>query len=524
LSDMRAARVEFDAAASSAGSFFLTPFQVLPVVGRQVRSVRALTSGASQVVEVGVDTMEASTKQLDTTIHNGPDRVTLVETLSRIGAVASARLRDVGLGPGEALIAPLADARDKFAVQLHKAQRAMRDVHLASAGIESMAKGPSKYLMLASNNAEMRSGSGMLLSAGVLDVADGTFSLGPMTSVADLGLPPGAVPVTGDYAKRWGWLGPTEEWRYLAMSPRFDETGRLAAAMWKAKTGQQVDGVLALDPIALRALVKVSGPVVVNGTRIDAGNVVSEILLQQYLDYPADIPDPQSALPFNDQRRERNGEIARAIVDQLDKAGWNIADLVDDLRSAARGRHVLFWSGDPAQQRGWNAAGVSGVLPRDGFMVSVENRSGNKLDQFIHTAVVLKRRSVARGTEVTATILLSNDAPATGLNTYVEGPYRSNFVAGEYRGILSVNLPSIASGIRLDGVERLVASGPDGATRVVAGDIRALRGQHAAATVTFTLPKGAEHLQVEPSARYPAIQYSMGQEHWDDDGPRSLEW
>ena len=401
----------------------------------------------------------------------------------------------------------------------------MRDVHLASKGIEAMAKGPSKYLVLAANNAEMRAGSGMLLSAGVLDTADGEFTLGPMTSVTDLALPAGAVPLRGDYADRWGWLDPTQEWRYLAMSPQFAETGRLAAEMWKAKTGEQVDGVLALDPIALRALVKVSGPVNVEGKTIDAGNVVQEILLQQYLDYPADLADPESDLPFNDQRRERNGVIARAIVEQLDTAGWNIANLVDDLRSAARGRHVLLWSSDPAQQRGWEAAGVSGVLPRDGFMVSLENRAGNKLDQFVRTAVVLKRRAVPAGTKVTATIILSNEAPAEGLNRYVQGPYPfSDLAAGEYRGILAVNVPHFASDIHLDGVERLVASGPDGTTRVEAGDIRALRGQHAVATLTFTVPKGYEHLDVIPSARYPAVQYTMGSQHWDDDGPRLLEW
>ncbi len=176
--------------------------------------------------------------------------------------------------------------------------------------------------------------------------------------------------------------------------------------MWKAKTGEQVDGVLALDPFALRALVKVSGPVKVErqddrrGQRGAARSCCSSTSTTRPIS-----PIPNRTCRSNDQRRERNGEIARAIVDQLDKAGWNIADLVDDLRTAARGRHVLFWSADPAQQRGWKAAGVSGVLPSDAFMVSLENRAGNKLDQFVRTAVVLKRRAVPAGTEVTATII-----------------------------------------------------------------------------------------------------------------------
>ena len=524
LPAMRAARGEFDRAADASGSVFLAPFTVLPFVGRQVQSVQALTRGASTVVHVGVRAMEQSTKELDAKTANGPERVALLERLGQIGRHASNDLHGVGLGPGQALVGPLADARSKFARQLHKAQRTMRDVDLASTGVAEMAKGPTKYLLLAANNGEMRAGSGMLLSAGVLTVDQGRFTLGQMVSVNDLTLPPGAVPLGGDYGARWGWVDPTQEWRYLAMSPQFDVTGSLAAQMWKAKTGEDVDGVLALDPIALRALVKVSGPVEVDGAQIDQGNVVNEILLQQYLDYPASVAGSDSDLTLNDQRRERNGVIARAIVDQLDRVGWNIADLIDDLRDAARGRHVLFWSSKPKQQRAWRAAGVSGVLPRDGLMVAVENRAGNKLDQFLPVATTIEHHRVAGGSQVTATITIANLTPATGLNRYVEGPFDETFAAGEYRGILAVDVPGYASDIHLDGGDLTVAAGPDGSTHVAAANIRLLRGTTGTYTLRFTLPRGYEHLDVIPSARYPAIKYTAGTQQWDDDAPRTLNW
>jgi hypothetical protein len=166
--------------------------------------VRALTSGASTVVDVGVHAMEQSTKELDVTATAGAERIKLLTRLGEIGAEAADTLRGVGLGPGNALIGPLASARTKFARQLHKARRAMADVRDASAGIGEMALGPSRYLLLAANNSEMRSGSGMLLSAGVLATLGGNFSLGPMTSVTDLAPPPGTVQVTGDYQARGG--------------------------------------------------------------------------------------------------------------------------------------------------------------------------------------------------------------------------------------------------------------------------------------------------------------------------------
>ena len=60
--------------------------------------------------------------------------------------------------------------------------------------------------------------------------------------------PDDRVPLSGDVADRWGWLAPNREWRNLASSPRFDANAELAAQMWKASTGQDVDGVLAHRP------------------------------------------------------------------------------------------------------------------------------------------------------------------------------------------------------------------------------------------------------------------------------------
>ena len=71
----------------------------------------------------------------------------------------------------------------------------------------------------------------------------------------------------------------------------------------------------------------------------------------------------------------------------------------------------MFWSSKPEQQRAWRAAGVSGVLPRDGFMISIDNRAGNKLDQFLPVSADITHHPVADGTEVVVTIHAANFAP-----------------------------------------------------------------------------------------------------------------
>lgn len=527
LDRMQAAQAEFDDAASAGDSFFLKPFEVLPVVGRQVRSVDSLTTSAAEVVRVGIEAMESSTARLQEPTAVGPDRIRLVNELGSIAAKARRELRGLDLGPSQALLGPLKDARDKFGRQLGKARRSMADVDDASKGVAQMAQGPSKYLVLAANNAEMRAGSGMLLSAGVMTLGNGNFDLGPMTDTGLLMVPAGAVPVTGDLAARWGWTDPGQEWRNLSMSPIFPPNAALAAQMWKAKTGEDVDGVIAIDPIGLQALLEVSGPVVVDAKQITKDNVVGEILLQQYLDY--DLPDPSnpnSGQGANVERRERISDIARAVIDQLDAKGWDVATLVEDLQHAAQGRHVLAWSSKPDQQRGWVGAGVSGDLRPDSLLVAVQNRAGNKLDQFLAVQARFEHRAVADGaSEITVRIHIENQAPAEGLNTFVQGPYPfSDFVAGEYRGILSVNIPGVSRKIILQGGTKQIVAGPDGPTRVVGTEMQLFRGEQKDFTLTFRVPEGYERVTIEPSGRYPAIVWAAGSETWRDDSARTIRW
>jgi hypothetical protein len=517
LPDLRAAQAELDRAADAAGSPALTPFLPLPVVGRQVRSVWDLSASAAEVVDVVIDAMERTSAEAAKPTAAGPERIALMRSLGAIAADASAELRDVDLGPDAGLIGPLRDARDEFAGDLDEARQSMADMDVASRGLAQLAEGPSRYLVLAANNSEMRAGSGMLLSAGVLDLQRGRFDLGEMTDTGLLRLPPGAVPMAaGDLRDRWGWLQPNEEWRYLMMSPDFPASAELASRMWTARTGQTVDGVIAVDPIALRALVAASGPVEVDGTRIDRDNVVNELLLQQYLDFHGE-EGPQDQEPGNTvARREFSSAVARAIIDKLDVTGWNVPELVADLSHAAEGRHVLAWSSEPTQQRAWRAIGVSGRLAPSSVMVSLSNRSGNKLDPFIKLDADLSHRAVDDGVEVTIRVTATNRTPADGLNAFVAGPYSADFVRGEYRGILAVDVPGYSRDIRIDGTSRRVTSGADGPTRVVAGDIRVLAGEHGSYTVRFTVPEGYDTLRIEPSARTPKVTWTDGTRRFED--------
>jgi len=520
LPGLRQARGELASASDAARSPVLDPLLVLPVVGRQVRSVRALSASARDVVDVGIRTMVQTSAAAVRPARTGPERVAVIQQLGGIAGDASQRLRHVDLGPGDGLLGPLRDARDDFVEDLDQVRQGMTDLDVASRGLTALATGPSRYLVLAANNAEMRAGAGMLLSAGVLDVRSGQFDLGDMTDTGLLKLPPGAVPMAaGDLRDRWGWLAPNEEWRYLMMSPDFPANAELAARMWAARTGETVDGVIALDPLALRALVAASGPVTVEGKTVDRKNVVRELLLQQYLDYHGAGPGPDLDPSNTVARREYTSTVAQAVIDRLDQTGWQLPELVADLSHAAEGRHVLAWSSKPEQQRAWEAIGVAGRLSPRSLMVSLSNRGGNKLDQFMAVDADLSHRRVRDGVEVTVRITVANDTPDT-VNSFVAGPYPgTGYAKGEYRGILGVDVPGYAHDIRLDGTLRLVTNGAEGPSRVVGGDVGIPAGGHATYRARFVVPFGYDTLRIEPSAREPAVTWSAGDLRWRDSHP-----
>ncbi len=514
---LAAAERDFARAHDRVDKPWLKPLEIVPVVGRQVRSIDALTGSARRVVAVGSDAMTRSRAQLSAPVVTGDARVQQVRALGSIAGSAWRQLRSVDLGPGNALIGPLRDARTKFSHDLAKLRDALKNVDDASTGLAQLMQGPSRYLVVAANNAEMRAGSGMWLSAGLLDVQSGRFAVGDMRPTPDLALDPGVVPITGDLAARWGWTVPNQEWRNLMMSPQLPANAELAASMWRAQSPVPIDGVLVIDPVALQALLSASGPVNVDGKVIDADNVVAYVLHDQY--YGASTETTQQA-----ERREQLSAIARAAIQGIDQHGWDASKLVDQLRTAAQGRHVLAWSSNPVQEKAWEAAGISGTFPRDSLMVSMLNRGGNKLDQYLHVDPTLVVTPTATRTAATLQVAVSNQTPPDQ-PFYVEGPFPgTGLAAGEYLGILAVNVPADASNISIDNGAPLVAAGPDGDSRVVATYVRLARGQSRTLTVRFTLPAGARTIDVQPSARIPGEVWHFRDQQWVDSAARPLTW
>ncbi len=244
--------------------------------------------------------------------------------------------------------------------------------------------------------------------------------------------------MTGDLQRNWGWLNPSLDLRNLGLTPQFDVTAPLAARMWTALTGQTVDGVIALDVAGLEKLLEATGPVVVDGQTVGAGNVEQFLLHDQYAgltDNAADANDRQDAL----------GALSRAVLDQLQGQTIDLTSLAKAMTGAVAGRHLMVWSSDPADQAAWVASGVSGSLTPRSVAFSLINLGGNKLDQYVPVRVDVSTAPSGSDTKVTMTTRVTNNTPP-GESQFIAGPFPGVPVSyGGYRGLVAVNLPAAAS-------------------------------------------------------------------------------
>lgn len=514
---LRRASGEFASAHADLSGPLMAPVTWVPVLGRQLSSARSLSSAAQQVATIGTTFLGQVHDVLDQPHGAGPERVQSLHRLAALSLTASHQLYAVDTGPGQALVAPLARKHDEFVTQLDDARTRLAKAAAVSAVTATILQGPQTYLVLAGNNAEMRAGSGAFLEVGTADTSDGTVQLGTFGPSGQLSLAPGQVPVTGDLQRNWGWLQPGVDWRNLGLTPQFDVTAPLAARMWAARTGQQVDGVLAVDVVALRQILAATGPVTAGGVTVDSDNVEQYLLHDQYVGLSDDATGDAA-------RTDALGAIADATLRQLQGQSTNLRSLASSVAGAVAGRHLMVWSSNPTAQAAWLASGVSGSLTASSLGVAVVNQGGNKLDQYLPVSVDLVTRPTGSSTEVTLTTALTNRTPG-GQSQFIAGPFPGLPLAyGDYSGVVADNLPAGASDITMTGAGALTALGGEGPTWLVAAPVLVHPGATVTVVTRFRLPGTHGSMTLVPSARVPAEQWTYQGAHVTDDRPVTFTW
>jgi hypothetical protein len=345
------------------------------------------------------------------------------------------------------------------------------------------------------NLAEARGTGGLLGAYTVLNIADGSVEMVRTGSDADLvGTPPPLDGVPKSFIRVWG--DNLDDWRSVNVSPDFPLAGRLIANEWKAVAGQDVDGVLAIGQGIVQYMLAATGPVEIDGSTIDANNVVSFLTLDVYARYP-DSPDKNAIV----------AQLVGEIFSRIQDGQFDLESLISVASATTTADRVLLWSPHEDVQAQIIDLGLDGTLPTEygpTIAVSINNRSGNKLEQFLHVNVdyQLGQCDPDPGfTEErigTVTITLTNEAPTSGLPAYVTP--RSDLEPGtEYAPGSNVETVSVygprnsyETKSKVDGKGTVTSVGDEGVRPVFQEAVELQPGQTRTLVIEWTEPTVGE--------------------------------
>ncbi|MGH9246017.1 MAG: DUF4012 domain-containing protein [Acidimicrobiales bacterium] len=403
------------------------PGRAVPVVGPNAAAIDAVTHAAAELAGVGseaVDDADVDAVTLTAGRVNLEQVAAMEEPLERVASelrTAEERLRDV---ESPWLLAPISGRLDRARAEV---QDAIPDAELAADAVAALPRilggdEPRRYFVAFVTPTEARGRTGYMGNFAELEVLDGRFSMTRFGHTIELNRDgdPTAKRVTGpaDYLTRYERFDPAHTWQNVTMSPDFPSVARVIGELYPQSGGRPIDGVVLVDPEALGALLRYTGPVAVEGIdeALTVENAADFLLREQYL-------------TFSTEREQEDAleEVARTTFERLTTGALPAPrDLARDLGRVVDGGHLLFVPFDDDAHSVSDRVGLSGALPSvngDFLAVTTTNAGASKIDLFLRRTISYRVRwNPGTGRiEATATLVLRNEAPAEGLPDEVIG-------------------------------------------------------------------------------------------------------
>ena len=209
------------------------------------------------------------------------------------------------------------------------------------------------YLVYAMNNVEIRACGGFGGSQGLISVTDGQMSIGDFVPRIGLSEDEAVESVDeedealfGDHSNLYN-SGNT-------YSPDWPRNSQRVAALWKSQYGQDVDGVVGIDPVFLQYLLGLVGNVSLpDGTVVDGTNAAKVLMHDVYWNYPVE---------------ESDGIFASVASAAFDKILGGIGDvdvtkLVGAFERGAEEGRLIAWMRNDDEQYAIKEMGIDASLP-----------------------------------------------------------------------------------------------------------------------------------------------------------------
>ncbi|WP_163895782.1 DUF4012 domain-containing protein [Mycolicibacterium hippocampi] len=310
----------------------------------------------------------------------------------------------------------MSDARSELQTQISSITSIIENAALAAQLAPSMmgADGPRTYFMGFQTNAEARGTGGLLGGYGILRFDNGVPTVDTLAPNTDLAGALAPVDLGLEYDQQYGYAQPFMDFRNSNLSPHFPYAAQIWKGMWADQTGMEVDGVIAIDPVALSYILGAVGPVTMSdGEVISRDNVVELTESTAYIRFPTD----------QEARKQYLQDIANAVVTKMTGSVRSPRQLLDALGKALSERRIAVWSASPAEQELLEETSLAHALPADEApyaAVVINNLGGNKLDYYLKTDIEYAADSCNGETRAsTVNVKLTNTVPDEPLPDYV---------------------------------------------------------------------------------------------------------
>jgi hypothetical protein len=283
-------------------------------------------------------------------------------------------------------LSQLSAARSQLQRQTSEIAKLLENSALAARLAPMMmgADGPRTYFMGFQTNAEARGTGGLFGGLGILRIENGTptvDTLAPNSEFFDRHFAP--IDLGSEFTEQYGYANPTTNISNSNLSSHFPYAAQIWRSMWAQRTGMNVDGVVSIDPVALRYILGAVGSITMpDGEVVTKDNVVELTESTAYIRFPAET----------DQTARKNylQDVAKAVVKKITGQVNSPDKLLDALGEAISERRIAVWSSSPAEQKLLEGTPLAHEIPDDPAPyaeVIINNLGGNKLDYYLKTQV-----------------------------------------------------------------------------------------------------------------------------------------
>lgn len=511
-------------AASLTGDPIWRAAELLGAPGQNLSAVRSLASALDTAASGAITPLAklAHTVQIDQ-LKPVDGRIELQPLVQAQPVLAAARKamanasREAGSAPSGELIGPVESAREELIDKLSTVEQLVITLDDALAIVPPIlgADGPRNYLLLFQNNAELRASGGIPGALALVHVDDGVVSLGAQATANDFraandaGVSPVAqLAVSAETQALYGDL-PGLFMQDVTMTPDFAESGSLAKQMWEQRFGGTVDGVIAIDPVALGYVLGATGPVILaNGSELTSDNAVRSLLLDAY----------QNATGWANPD-EYFANVAATVFTTLTSGTAQPQALVDALTRASTEHRLLIWSADAAEQERIATTTLAGIRSAQlqagaqSYGVYLNDATGGKMGSYLGVDIAVgavETRPDGRA-DVTVRVTLTNTAPLdaeTSLPASITGNGNFGVSAGKIATNLIVYAPvgAFDGGVTRDGEAATYLSVDDAGQLVNSFQVKLVPGATSVNEFHFI---SAEPGQVNPTVVHTPLVQSI---------------